>query len=165
MKPTEAEIYDARGNRIPGDIVPDGGRVRVSMLLMDGMPDIAEITRRALADASDADDGIMHKPGPIRSKLSDAIAATQEILRDARSTSNRSFGAIRLRWKSRRTPPRPSLMLMPPPRDVTSVSAMRGRQVRDATPDQSQAPATGNDRRGGVGTGYLVGCHPSLVRT
>jgi hypothetical protein len=86
MKPTEAEIYDARGNRIAGDIVPDGGRVRVPMMFMDA-EDVAEITHRALGDAddaSDADDGIMHRPGYVRSKISDAIAKTQQVLRDDR---------------------------------------------------------------------------------
>jgi hypothetical protein len=85
MKP-EAQMYDARGNRISGDVLREsGGRVKVPMMLMDAeMQDVAETTRKAFADADDASDGIMHKPGYVKTGISDAIAKTQQVLRDDR---------------------------------------------------------------------------------
>ena len=121
----QTEMYDACGNRIPGDILPDGGRVRIPMLMMDGVPDIADITRRAFADAPDASDGIMHRPGYIRSSISDAIAKTQQVLRDARLDQQQEL------W---RNPPPLEIKkdAAAPVADVDAAAARRDQRVRDA---------------------------------
>lgn len=82
MKP-KAEMYDAEGKLITGDVLPDGGRVSVKVMMMDGAPDVATITRAAMADASV---GGGHKPGTIVADGVQAqIAATErEVRRDLR---------------------------------------------------------------------------------
>jgi hypothetical protein len=77
------EVYDAEGNPITGALMPDGGRVFVKMTMMDAAPDIAAITRAAMADAGV---GALHKPGTLLADGVQAqIAATaREVRRDLR---------------------------------------------------------------------------------
>jgi len=79
MTPTQTE--DARRYDRDG-VLKDGETLRAPLLLMDAaMQETADQARKAFADA---DDGIMHKPGQVRSNISDALAATKEFLRDER---------------------------------------------------------------------------------
>jgi hypothetical protein len=65
-------------------VLKDGETLRAPLLLMDAaMQETADQARKAFADA---DDGIMHKPGQVRSNINDALAATKEVLRDERKT-------------------------------------------------------------------------------
>ena len=77
------EIYDAEGKPIAGTIMPDGGRVFVKMTMMDASPDIAALTRAAMADAGV---GALHKPGTL---VADGVqaqidATAREVRRDLR---------------------------------------------------------------------------------
>jgi hypothetical protein len=96
-------------------------------MLMDGMPDIAAITRQAFADADDT--GIMHRPGPIKSNLGDAIAATLAVLRDDRLDQQQEA------W---RNPPPLEINAevkkdaVAPVADVDAAAAARDQRVRDA---------------------------------
>jgi hypothetical protein len=77
------DVYDAEGKPITGTIIPDGGRVSIRMTMMDGAPDIAALTRAAMADA---DAGVRHKPGTI---VADGIqgqlaAVERQVKRDLR---------------------------------------------------------------------------------
>jgi hypothetical protein len=82
MKP-KAEMYDAAGNLITADVMPDGGSLKVKMTLMDGALDIAALTRAAMADA---DASVRYKPGTI---VADGIqgelaAVERQVKRDLR---------------------------------------------------------------------------------
>ena len=56
------ELYDDKGRKLAsGTIVPDGGKLKVSTLMMDAAPDITAITRAALADA-ERPQAAFHKP-------------------------------------------------------------------------------------------------------
>ena len=76
------EMLDRDGKPIEGNILPDGGRLRTHMLMMDGaQPDFAAITRAAIAD-SHAPQSAMHRPGS--AVLTDADRAIREQSLDAR---------------------------------------------------------------------------------
>ena len=86
-------IYDKHGNKLEDEtIVPDGGRVvvkhgdsiRVPVLLMDAAPDVAAITRKALADA-ERSQAAMHRPGSVALTDADRDAREKALAaRDAR---------------------------------------------------------------------------------
>jgi hypothetical protein len=75
------ELYDEHGRKLAsGTIVPDGGKIKVPMTMMDGaLDDISEITRRAMADTSDqAQAALLHRPGFGITSVSDADRASRE---------------------------------------------------------------------------------------
>jgi hypothetical protein len=121
----KAEVLDRFGNPITEDRpLRDGERVRVPVVLMDSAsPDIAEITRRALADAGD---GPLHRPGPAR--IADAANVTREVLYGDRC--DRLSDA----W---RTPPVQDAPAAITPAsataaDVDAVWALRNKRLEDA---------------------------------
>lgn len=70
------ELFDDKGRKLAsGTIVPDGGKIRVPAHMMDGAPDIAAITRAAVADA-ERPQAAMHRPGSLA--LTDADRAARE---------------------------------------------------------------------------------------
>jgi hypothetical protein len=76
------EMFDKDGNPINAKVMPDGGRLRTHMTLMDGArPDIASITRAAMAD-SQPSQAAMNRPGTLA--LSAADCEARETTRDAR---------------------------------------------------------------------------------
>jgi hypothetical protein len=80
----KAEMYDKDGNLIDNQIVPDGGRLRVPQMMMDAATiDIAEITRRAMADQQQP----LHAPGFVPVSLTDAEIESKEMKRDARKAA------------------------------------------------------------------------------
>jgi hypothetical protein len=80
MKP-KAQIFDAAGNLITGDVMPDGGSMKVKMTLMDAAPaNFIDTARRAFADS--APDTARHAPGSLA--LSDADLDAREKVLDAR---------------------------------------------------------------------------------
>ena len=57
------ELYDKHGNKLASGPLRDGEVLRVPQMLMDGAPpDIASITRAAIAD-SQPSQAAMHRPG------------------------------------------------------------------------------------------------------
>src|SRR5262245_16999063 len=60
------EVFDRFGNPVDDDIVPDGGRVRVSMMARDGLSPLQRaiaVDRAARVSFSDA--LCRHQPGPV----------------------------------------------------------------------------------------------------
>jgi hypothetical protein len=78
------ELFDETGKKLAsGYVVPDGGKIRVPHLMMDGAPpDIEAITKAALADAQKPQ-ALRHSPGQV-APLTDADRATREKALDAR---------------------------------------------------------------------------------
>jgi hypothetical protein len=76
-----ARRYDRDG------VLKDGETLRVPVMMMDGNPDIAAITRKALADAyQPSASGVLHKPGTL---VADGIqaqidATERQVRRDLR---------------------------------------------------------------------------------
>jgi hypothetical protein len=82
---TKTQMFDKDGKPIHGDILPDGGRLRTHMLMMDSaQPDIAAITRAAIADTQPPQTA-MHRPGS--AALTDTDRDAREKARDARKAS------------------------------------------------------------------------------
>ena len=123
MKP-KAEMYDAQGNLISSNIMPDGGRVFVKMTMMDAAPDIAAITLAAMTDAGV---GALHKPGML---VVDGIqaqiaAAEREVRRDLR------LERLSDAW---RTPPAAEVKkdAAAPTVDLDALHAARNARLADA---------------------------------
>jgi hypothetical protein len=75
------EIYDAAGNLITADVMPDGGSLKVKMMLMDAAPaNFTDTARRAFGDSKQ--DTARHAPGSLA--LSDADLDAREKVLDAR---------------------------------------------------------------------------------
>ena len=85
------EIIDRYGNPVDGDIIPDGGKLRVPLMMRDGMSP----TQRAVAADKAArfdDSQAKHGPGPIycdRSAARAAYEAMRAELSDAWKTLTR----------------------------------------------------------------------------
>src|SRR3977135_524478 len=63
---TSTQTEDARRRYDREGVLKDGETLRVPVMMMDGMPDIAAITRKALADAyQPSASGVLHKPGTL----------------------------------------------------------------------------------------------------
>lgn len=78
----KAEMFDKDGRRINAQVMPDGGKLRTHMTIMDAAgPDIAAITRAAVADA-ERPQAAMHRPGSLA--LTDADRDAREMARDDR---------------------------------------------------------------------------------
>jgi hypothetical protein len=113
------DVFDRFGNKIDEDRpLRDGERVKVGVLLMDhAPPDLAEISRLALADAGD---GPLHRPGPAR--ISDAATITREGLYGDRC--DRLSDA----W---RTPPAQDAPAPITPASATAADVDAARALRD----------------------------------
>jgi hypothetical protein len=124
MKP-KAEMYDAAGILITADVMPDGGSLKVKMTLMDGAPDIAALTRAAMADA---DAGVRHKPGTlVADGIQAELSATErEVRRDLR------LDKLGDAW---RTPPAQQVVAdstVPPQNDLEAFHDKRNARLTNA---------------------------------
>jgi hypothetical protein len=118
------ELYDENGRKLAsGTIVPDGGKIKVPMTMMDGALDgIAEITRRAMADTNDQPQAaLLHRPGSAsvcdasRAAREQAIADREQLLVDA--------------WKQ---PPALQASQSDPAQPTTPLTAATAADQRDA---------------------------------
>jgi hypothetical protein len=124
------EMFDRYGNPIEDDVLPDGGSVRVPMLLMDGSTveledwqrEIVWAHRFGLDDAAD-----LHRPGPRR--CSDEGTAAK-----ARAYAD-SVQNLQDAWKVPLTPP------AEPMRNVTGVGSGTNRRAQPGDPDERQDSA------------------------
>lgn len=118
------ELYDEKGRKLAsGTIVPDGGKVRVPAHMMDGAPDIAAITRAAVADAV-RPQAAMHRPGSVA--LTDADRATREKVLDARD--KRLVDA----WKAPAAADASQIQKPAPTTPASDPAARRDARLRDA---------------------------------
>jgi hypothetical protein len=84
---TTTQTEDARRRCDRNEVLKDKEVYRAPLLLMDGMPDIAAITRKALADAyQPSAPGALHKPGTLAADgIQAQLAATErQVRRDLR---------------------------------------------------------------------------------
>jgi len=76
------ELIDKNGNKLAPGTIPDGGKVRVPILLADAAsPGLAVITRAVVND-SQLPQAAMHRPGSVA--LTDADRAARDRALDAR---------------------------------------------------------------------------------
>ena len=119
---TTTQTEDVRRRNLQG-VLQDGEVLRAPLLLMDSaIQETADQVRKAFADA---DDGIMHKPGYVKTGISDAIAKTQQVLRDDR------LDKMQDAWKN---PPPLEIKkdAAVPLADVDVAAARRDQRIRDA---------------------------------
>ena len=121
---TKLQMLDKDGNPINDKIMPDGGKLRTHMTMMDSAPpDIAAITRAAIAD-TERPQAAMHKPGTIA--ISDADYDVREKARDNRKAK------LSDAW---RNPPVVNAAQIEKPAPTTPASdpaARRDARLRDA---------------------------------
>ena len=125
---TTTQTEDARRPYDGEGLLKDGETLRVPVMMMDGMPDIAAITRKALADAyQPSASGMLHKPGSlIADGVQAQIAATErEVRRDLR------LGKLTDAW---RNPPAAEVKkdTAAPTTDLDAFHERRNARIADA---------------------------------
>lgn len=86
------ELYDEKGRKLAsGTIVPDGGRIKVPLVMIDAAPpDIAAVTRAAMVDA-DRPQAAMHRPGFASVSMADRAIREQTFANDATNPAGICF--------------------------------------------------------------------------
>jgi hypothetical protein len=114
------QVYDARGNPVDDDVVPDGGRISVPMEFMDSVQfEIATNTRARGTRLHDGQGGpVGHKPGFVYASDASVYAAREETR--AEYIKNLSDA-----WRSDRQPADAASTTVPRMMDEASAQAIR----------------------------------------